>query len=225
MAQRRMFSKSIARTDKFLDMPPSTQNLYFHLGIEADDDGFVSPKMVMRTLGCTDDEIKVLVAKGFVIPFESGVVVITDWKENNYIQADRYKPTVYQEEMNRLECIQNVYKLDTQVRIGKDRVVKERKELNTYTQQFEEFYKEFPSKRKGGKKTPYARWLKIDPSLYQTIIEDVRERKVSHWDWLKDDGQYIPSPEVYLNKEQWNYPLSQKPPEKPKFTNSGMSTL
>lgn len=97
MAQRRMFSKSVARTDHFLDMSQSVQNLYFHLGIEADDDGFVSPKMVMRMLGSTSDDLQVLVAKGFVIPFQSGVIVIRHWRENNYIQADRYKPSIHTE--------------------------------------------------------------------------------------------------------------------------------
>ena len=90
-----MFSKSVARTDAFLDMSQGTQNLYFHLGIEADDDGFVSPKMIMRMLGSTTDDLKTLVVKGFVIPFESGVIVIRHWRENNYIQSDRYKPSLH----------------------------------------------------------------------------------------------------------------------------------
>ena len=92
-----MFSKSIVRTDAFLDMSQSAQSLYFHLGIEADDDGFVSPKMIMRMLGSTDDDFRVLLGKGFVIRFESGVIVIRHWRENNYIQSDRYKPSVHRE--------------------------------------------------------------------------------------------------------------------------------
>lgn len=117
-----MFSKAIVRTDRFLDMPQSCQNLYFHLGIDADDDGFVSPKSVMRLVGSTDDDIKILISKNFLIPFESGVIVITDWKENNYIQSDRYKPTIFQKEYAELSCIHNVYKMDAQVRLGKDRL-------------------------------------------------------------------------------------------------------
>ena len=113
-----MFSKSIIRTDNFLDMPLTAQCLYFHLGIEADDDGFVTPKMVMRTLGSNEDDLKVLIAKQFVIPFESGVIVIRHWKENNYIQSDRYKATIFQNEY-KLACEDNVYALDTQVRLGK----------------------------------------------------------------------------------------------------------
>ena len=115
IANRRMFSKLIIRTDYFTEMPQTAQNLYFHLGLEADDDGFVTPKMVMKTLGSSEDDLKVLIAKGFVVPFESGVIVIRHWKENNYIQADRYKPTLYQDEYKKI-CGDNVYKLDTQGR-------------------------------------------------------------------------------------------------------------
>lgn len=123
MANRRMFSRSIIKTDRFLDMSPTAQNLYFHLGMEADDDGFVSsPKTIMKISGTPDDDMKVLIAKKFVIPFENGVVVITDWKENNYIQSDRYNPTKYQNELKMLKCDDNVYMLDTQVRLGKDRL-------------------------------------------------------------------------------------------------------
>ena len=122
MAQRRMFSKQVVRTDAFLEMPQTAQNLYFHLGMEADDDGFVNPRMVMRTVGSGDDDIRLLIARGFVIPFENGVVVVTHWKENNYLQADRKKATMYQENYQQLLCIQNVYKMDTQVRLGKGRV-------------------------------------------------------------------------------------------------------
>ena len=122
MAQRRMFSKQVVRTDAFLEMPQTAQNLYFHLGMEADDDGFVNPRMVMRTVGSGDDDIRLLIARGFVIPFENGVVVVTHWKENNYLQADRKKATMYQENYQQLLCIQNVYKMDTQVRLGKGRI-------------------------------------------------------------------------------------------------------
>lgn len=126
MANRRMFSKTVIKTDAFLDMPQTAQNLYFHLGIEADDDGFVSPKMVMRTLGSNDDDLKVLISKGFVIPFKSGVIVIRHWKQNNYIQSDRYQPTIYQDEF-KLACEDNVYNLDTQYSIGKNRLDKIKK--------------------------------------------------------------------------------------------------
>ena len=113
MAQRRMFSAQIVNSDAFLDMPISSQALYFHLGMSADDDGFVSPRKVLRMTGAGEDDLKVLLVKGFAIPFQSGVIVITHWKQNNYIQADRYTPTIYKQERASLSCIQNVYTLDT----------------------------------------------------------------------------------------------------------------
>src|SRR5436190_8252940 len=113
MAQRRMFSSQIVTADAFLEMPLTSQALYFHLGMSADDDGFVSPKKILRMTGAGDDDLKVLMAKGFVIPFNSGVIVITHWKQNNYLRNDRYTPTIYKAERDRLSCIQSVYVLDT----------------------------------------------------------------------------------------------------------------
>ena len=125
MAQKRMFSKTIARTDNFIEMPPTAQNLYFHLGLEADDDGFVNPRMIMKTIGSPDDDLKILMVKGYVIPFRSGIIVITHWKENNYIAKDRYKETRYKKELRRLKCENNVYILYTKVRLdsGKGRIL------------------------------------------------------------------------------------------------------
>ena len=130
MAQRRMFSLTIVDTDRFLDMPASAQALYFHLGMRADDEGFVSsPRKITTLAGCAADDLKLLSAKGFIIPFKSGVCVIRDWKQSKYIPNDRFKPTVYSKEKAMLStsengsytsCIHDVYSLDTQVRIGKD---------------------------------------------------------------------------------------------------------
>src|SRR3989440_9464475 len=113
MAQRRMFSSQIVSSDDFLEMPLTSQALYFHLGMSADDDGFVSPRKILRMTGAGQDDLKVLVAKNFVIPFNSGVIVITHWKQNNYLRNDRYTPTIYKAERERLSCIQSVYALDT----------------------------------------------------------------------------------------------------------------
>lgn len=131
MAQRRMFNMKIIDSDAFLDMPLTTQALYFHLSMRADDDGFVnSPKRIQRLIGATDDDMRVLITKRFILTFESGVIVIKHWKIHNYIQNDRYNRTQYTEELESLEikdngaytdtkCIQNGYKSDTQVRLGK----------------------------------------------------------------------------------------------------------
>lgn len=131
MANRRMFSLDVVDTDIFLDMPASSQNLYFHLGMRADDDGFISsPKKITKLVNCGEDDLKVLISKGFIIPFDSGVVVIRHWKQNNYIQADRRKDTIYQNEIRTLringgvyepytECIQSVSDMKAQYSIDK----------------------------------------------------------------------------------------------------------
>lgn len=128
-----MFSKSIIDSDLFLDMPQSAQCLYFHLAMRADDDGFVnSPRKIQRMIGASEDDCRLLVAKQFLIPFETGVVVIRHWRIHNYIQKDRYKETMYQSEKSALEqdpsgayqlmdtpCIHPVSEMDNQVRLGK----------------------------------------------------------------------------------------------------------
>ena len=103
-----MFSLDVVDTDKFLDMPSSTQALYFHLGMRADDDGFVSsPKRITKTVNCAEDDLKLLIAKGYLIPFESGVVVISDWKINNELKKDRYKPTIHLSEFEKIQTQKN----------------------------------------------------------------------------------------------------------------------
>ena len=104
MAERRMFAKTIIDSDAFLDMPMSAQCLYFHLSMRADDDGFVNnPRKIQRMVGASEDDAKILMAKRFIIVFDSGVVVIKHWWIHNYIQKDRYKPTAYVEEKNELQ--------------------------------------------------------------------------------------------------------------------------
>ncbi|HGA0643171.1 TPA: DnaD domain-containing protein [Streptococcus agalactiae] len=103
MAQKRMFSNIITDTDRFLDMPASSQNLYFHLNMHADDDGFVdSPKRIMRNVGAGNDDMNVLLSKKFVLNFDSGLILIKDWKIHNVIRKDMYKPTVYTEEKSQI---------------------------------------------------------------------------------------------------------------------------
>ena len=98
MANRRMYAKSVIDTDKFMEMPISTQCLYFHLLLRGDDDGFVaSPKLIMRQLRASEDDMKILIAKEYVIAFESGVIVIRDWFVHNQLRHDRYTPTAHME--------------------------------------------------------------------------------------------------------------------------------
>ena len=103
MAERRMFAKTIIDSDAFIDMPLSAQALYFHLSMRADDEGFINnPKKIQRMIGASDDDARLLIMKKFIIPFESGVVVIKHWKIHNYIRGDRKKQTMYPEEKAQL---------------------------------------------------------------------------------------------------------------------------
>ena len=114
MAKRRMFSMDIIDTDHFLDMPATTQLLYFHLSMRADDDGFVSsPKGIIKLIGASEDDMKLLIGKQFVIRFDSGICVIKHWKIHNYIKNDRYRETIYQEERHILkEDTSGIYLMD-----------------------------------------------------------------------------------------------------------------
>lgn len=142
---------TIIDSDAFLEMPMSARCLYYDLGMRADDDGFINnPRKIQRMIGASDDDLKLLMAKNFIIPFDSGVVVIKHWKIHNYIRNDRYKPTVYKEELVKLEVkenksytlkkdtkesldtigIPNGYQMETQVRLGKDSIGKDNKDIN-----------------------------------------------------------------------------------------------
>lgn len=151
MAERRMIAKSIIKSDQFLDMPATTQCLYFHLLLEADDDGFINaPKSIMRVIGAKDDDMRVLQAKGYIIPFESGVIVIKHWRLHNSLRKDRYNPNPQLEnERKQLVVADNKeYQLATNwqpngnqlatsgiplVATGKDRLGKDRLGKDTYS--------------------------------------------------------------------------------------------
>ena len=152
MAERRMFAKTIIDSDAFLDMPATAQLLYFQLGVRADDDGFVNnPKRIMRDVRSSDDDMKMLVAKQYVIPFDSGVIVITHWHIHNYIRKDRYIPTTCTEEKKELNLgSDGIYKLSDiqsvdqrstngipsgsigKVRLGKDSIGKNKEKKKHY---------------------------------------------------------------------------------------------
>lgn len=145
MAERRMFTMKIVDSDAFLEMPMSTQSLYFHLNMRADDDGFVNnPKRIQRMIGASEDDLKLLLAKRFILGFENGVVVIKHWRMHNLLRKDRYNPTQYIEEKATLEikedgaytekapieCLATTWQpngnqMATQDRLGKDSIVKD----------------------------------------------------------------------------------------------------
>ena len=131
MADRRMFAKTILESDAFTTMTPKAQCLYVHLCMNADDDGLMNNAMsVCRSLGFTKSNLDELFGKRFLLDLGDGITAVKHWKINNYIQKDRYKPTIYQEKMNLIkikedgsytDCIQFGYSLDTQVSIGKSK--------------------------------------------------------------------------------------------------------
>lgn len=171
MANKRMFCLDIVNSDAFLDMPLSAQALYFHLGMRADDDGFIgNPKSIQRLAGASQDDLVLLITKRFLIAFDNGVIVIKHWRMNNYIQKDRKKDTTYIELLNSLEvkengsytekkimdtvCIQDVYEMDSQNSIDKISIDKDSIEIDNScssvdeaSEFFEKIWKEYPNKK------------------------------------------------------------------------------
>ena len=134
MAERRMFAKSIINSGKFLKMPPTSRLLYYDLGMAADDDGVVEAYSVMTQTKATEDDLRVLVAKGYVrILNEDLVSLICDWQTNNTIRSDRYHPSIYAELIQQPTDNQlttnwqpSDNQMETEVRLGKDRIGKDR---------------------------------------------------------------------------------------------------
>ena len=228
MAERRMFAKTIIDSDAFLDMPMSARLLYYDLGMRADDDGFInSPKKIMRMIGASNDDVNILIARKFVIPFDSGVVVIKHWRINNYLRNDRYTETKYLEEKSNLEVDKNgsyTAKNNTgipvgiptvstgKVRLGKDSIGKdinniscnENSEIEVLSQKemwFESFWEIYPKHQ--DKKKAKQKFLKLckDEKKYQEIMDGLRNVLPV---WAKKDTKYIPMPTTWLNGERWN---------------------
>lgn len=214
MAKRRMFATSIIDSDAFLDMPLSTQALYFHLSMRADDEGFINnPKRISRLVGASDDEIKVLLAKRFIIGFESGIIVIKHWKMHNAIRQDRMQKTSYTEEKALIEEKENgAYTLCQpdgnqmpvkrqpsigKVRLGKDSIDKVRLE-----EDFDSFWKSYP--RKISKDKALKSFTKIHKELpdINDLIKIIENHK-NQDQWQKDDGKFIPHPSTWLNQKRW----------------------
>jgi hypothetical protein len=214
MANKRMFSLKVVDTDAFLDMPQSSQLLYYSLAMRADDDGFVSnPKKIMRMIGSQDDDYKVLIAKKFVIQFESGVCVIKHWLIHNLIRSDRYSETHYIREKAQLKIDGSTkkYSLDTtdinvipngnqmapQVRLGKVRIDKEI-HCAFNSKNFEEVWSVYPNK--ANKKKAVEKWNRLSEDIQTKIINNVKERVINDSQWQRG---YVPHLTTYLNNERW----------------------
>ena len=227
-----MFAKTIIDSDAFLDMPMSARLLYYDLGMRADDDGFInSPKKIMRMIGASNDDVNILIARKFVIPFDSGVVVIKHWRINNYLRNDRYTETKYLEEKSILEVDKNgsyTAKNNTgipvgiptvstgKVRLGKDSIGKDintiscngNSEIEVLDQKemwFESFWEIYPKHQ--DKKKAKQKFLKLctNEKEYKAIMDGLRNVLPV---WAKKDTKYIPMPTTWLNGERWNDEVS-----------------
>lgn len=236
MAERRMFAKTIIDSDAFLDMPVSARLLYYDLGMRADDDGFInSPKKIMRMIGASNDDINILIARKFVIPFESGIVVIKHWRINNYLRNDRYTETKYLDEKNTLEVDKNgaytpkndngiptgIPTVSTgKVRLGKDSIgyintiscnSEAKNEVVEVVDQkemwFEKFWELYP--RHQDKKKAKQKFIRLctNANAYQQIMDGLRKILPV---WAKKDTRYIPMPTTWLNGERWNDEIDSK---------------
>lgn len=215
MAERRMFAKAITGSARFLRMPATSRLLYYDLGMEADDDGCVEAFAVMRKTGANDDDLRVLVSKGFVkVLNEDLVSLILDWKTNNYIQKDRYHPSIYAKLIDQppmdTECIHDVSKMDTQVRLGKVSIGKDSlgesgaDKPPAVAVGFEKFWSAYP--KKVGKKSAKKAFDRVKIPV-ETLLTAIERQKCSA-QWSRDNGQYIPNPATWLNQGRWEDELA-----------------
>jgi len=203
-------------------MPLSTQALYFHLNMKADDDGFVgNPKRIMRMIGANEDEYKVLVAKKFVLEFEGqSVCVIKHWLVHNVLRKDTYKPTLYDDLKRKIVMKNNnIYTFGNEavteskrlvalgkVSIGKVSIDKRSKTLVQNGQvmtkdeiNFISFWNAYPRKEK--KQIAYKTWLKVKPPINLILKALDWQKNIKQWN--KSGGEFIPLPSTYLNAGQW----------------------
>ena len=220
MAKRRMFSLDIIDTDLFLEMPQSSRLLYYELCMRADDDGFVSsPKKIQKMVGCNEDDFKVLISKKFLIPFDTGVVVIRHWKIHNYIQKDRYKETIYLDEKKQLnqekngsytKCIQDGYTGKVRLEEGKEDIPSSNDE--EMKKHFELIWEEYPNKKGRAKAEGYFfGWLKgrninksikrlTDEQMYYAVRKYAKECEEN-----KIEQQYIKHGDTFFNSYILDY--------------------
>lgn len=203
MAQKRMFDKAIIETDKFLNVSLTAKALYFLLGMEADDEGFVSPTRIIRLYGGEYGDIKNLIDAELLIPFQSGVVVITHWNENNWLDSRRIRPTQHVKEKEMLTLTDNKrYVLSNCLAsIEENRIEQKRGEeiMSVGTDAFAQFWNKYPKKELKKKSLEIWKRKKLDSSIKQ-ILAFIEKAAVSDR-WKKG---FIKQPPVFLNGECWN---------------------
>ena len=216
MAQRRMFSKQITDSDSFLSMSLSAQALYFHLGMQADDDGFTPVVRISKMLGTSQDDVAQLFVRKFLLQVDTGVIVIRDWRVNNEIRRDRYSETMFTEQKSMLVLNEkNQYdiagkplvlpddnQMATQVRLGKVRLGKE-KYMSAKADAFDAFWEAYPKKEL--KKKAVDIWKRKNYSQHIEEILAFIEKAKQTDRWAKG---YIKQPTTFLNNESWNDDLT-----------------
>ena len=218
MAQKRMFDKRVVESDKFTDLPNSSKALYFMAGMSADDKGFFQPRRLQKMHGFSDDDFKILIAKGYFITFESGVIVITDWNKNNWLDSRRITETEYIDELNLLKLINERYELKDENnsclanakpmlrenRIEENNIYNISSNLpqknNIFEERFEIFYKEYPRHLDKEKVKKWFLKNKPDEELFNLIMSKLNDYKKI---WENKDKQYIPYPSTWLNQKRW----------------------
>lgn len=219
MAEKRMFAKSIVLSDAFLDMPATARCLYFTLGMLADDDGFInSPRSIMRQIGASDDDMKILIAKKFVIIFDTGVIVIKHWRINNYLRNDRYTETKYTDEKQQLIVEKNgAYKLseDGWYTNGIPSIDKSSKDKisidKNSTERFEEFWSLYPKKADKKKALSAFEELNPDEDLFNKMKDAVKDQMLSD-QWQRG---FVPNATTWIKNERWNDVLEKAKSKKP----------
>ena len=241
MAERRMFTKKITDSDPFTEMPLSAQALYFHLNMNADDDGFLNnPKKIQRSIGASEDDMKLLIAKRFILTFEKGVIVIKHWRMHNLLRKDRYTETQYIDEKDTLMLQKdgsytekplelpvatiwqpNGNQMATQYSIGKDSTELDKESIDntppappsdTVSHEFEELWFRYP--RKEGKKAAFASYQRARKK--GVTYEDVHAGVLNYLDYIKAkkiEPQFIKQGSTWFNGEHWNDEYDYSVPE------------
>lgn len=224
MAERRMFTQKIIDSDAFLDMPMSTQALYFHLNMRADDDGFINnPKKILRMIGASEDDLKLLIAKRFLLAFANGVIVVKHWRMHNLIRKDRYHPTQYQDEMQSLAIKKNGSytehgnqlattwqpdgnQMATEVRLGKVSIDKNNNiSSSALADEFESLWSMYPKGRKQGKRKAFESYKKArkEGASFEAVKNGL-ESYVRYIRAEKIETQYIKQAVTFFNQRAWD---------------------
>lgn len=237
MAKKRMFSLDVIDTDVFIEMSAMSRLLYYELSMRADDDGFIgSPKKIQKMVGCSDDDMRLLIHRKFIIPFETGVIVIRHWKMNNYLRSDRIVATIYQEEKKQLiEKPNGIYEsakctdlstkcqptgipsIDLVLDLDLDKISIDKNSIEiplcnkSHEQEkwFYDFWFSYP--RKVNKKKAEASFKKVvknEDTFFKIMVAlDKQKKSIA---WTKDNGDFIPHPTTWINGERWNDEVEEK---------------